>query len=213
MPPYSPFCLHTLSAESTNYSANRINKHKQDHSANRYRNKKAVKLVCIIDKGMPIPGWREMTDPAVRKVCGGIRVASAAGVQKVLFNDGRIRGRCFLNIVNSMAIGAYGRIDLLIRMLLFEQCYGQAMKISDVRIENVWRNAVFAHQIRIAVAYGAKSGRFQPEGVCFGIRLIMRVMAIRTHRHIGIAVYKQRFAMGAINIFRIYFAVASAAAC
>ncbi len=114
MPLHSPF---QSLAEPANDSTAGINKNKQDHSANRDRNEEPIKQIHPIDQRISVSCWGKMADPAIRKVYGSIRVASAAGIQQVFFNNGRIRICYLLDVMNPVAVGAYGCVYPLIWML------------------------------------------------------------------------------------------------
>src|SRR5512139_3359988 len=82
-------------APSPNDPAARVDCHEKHHTANRPRYQDPIKQVHIINEGKPIPAWWKMTNPAVREIGAGIWVASAAGLQKVLFDNAGIRVRYF----------------------------------------------------------------------------------------------------------------------
>lgn len=61
-----------------------------------------------------------MSDPAVREVQVGLRMALAAAFKEVCLDYAGVRIRDLLDVVDAMAINANSRVYLLIGMLLFE---------------------------------------------------------------------------------------------
>ena len=74
------------------------------------------------------------------------------------------------------------------------------MKVLEITPHHGCGKSIFFHQLFVGVATGAKFGRFQMERGPSRIFDIVRAMAIRAGRDIGIARYGQGFAMDASRI-------------
>ncbi len=87
------------------------------------------------------------------------------------------------------------------------------MKVGNIGVEHVGRNAVFAHQLCVPMTPGAGPRGFQTECLSSGILLSVRVVTFGTDRHVGIFNFQQRPSVHAADVLRINGAMTSAAVC
>ena len=144
--------------EAVEQSPDDIRHDEQGHTTEQGRDENLVEQIDVIHHRVVLWAGLVMAQPGSREVGGGVRMAPAAGGQQVLFDHSAFRVVYRADIVYAVAIDTDRFVGLLVRGDCLEHLDRGAVEIRKVGVEHVGADAIFIHQLRIGVAFGANLG-------------------------------------------------------